>query len=169
MPTRAFLAIEDKGGERSAMSFWVQDIGAANYGSVTQDIDEVKDSVATIIGGEIREVGFTKTFPESTDEVTEDYAQRECKWLVVYRDTTQFLDAGNTIANPGYLKVFNVEIATANLGFLSDDAPDVIDMANETVEDFVASFEANVRSPYNHSAYAPTIEVLRIVHVGRDT
>jgi hypothetical protein len=169
MPTRAFFVVEDYGGEKSTMQCWVQDIGAGNYASVTQDIDEIKDELADIIQGEIREVGFTKTFPESVDAVEDEEAQRECKWLIVYRDTCQFLDAGNTIANAGYMKVFNVEAPTAMLSLLSGDAPDYADMSNEDIAAFVTSFEANARSPYNHTAYAPSIEVLRIVHVGRAT
>lgn len=174
MPTRAFITVADYGGpngqeELSTTLFWVQDISDINYASVTQDIDEVKDAIAPTIRGVIREVGFTKTFPESGAAVSDVEAQREDKWLVVYRDTTQFLDAANTIANAGYLKVFNFEIPTAELtGHLLTNS-DVMNIASGEGLTLANTIEANVRSPYNHTANAPTIEVLRIVHVGRNT
>lgn len=172
MPTRAYVTVEDYTGEKTTTQFWVQDIGAANYGTVTQDIDEVKDAIATMIRGEVRESGFHKSFPESGAAVTDQLAQRETKWLVVYQDTTQFLDAANTIANPGYLKIFTLEVGTANIAGdkIPAGAGDEADLTEATiVAPFVTQFEANVRSPYNHTANAPTIVVKKIVHVGRNS
>lgn len=170
MPTQGFVTIEDMDHEISTTSFWLQDVGAGNYASVTQDLDEVKDGIITVIRGEVRQTGFTKTFLESFDAVTDAEAQRENKWLVTYRDTTQFLDALNTIANPGYGKVFNIEIATAKLtGILLDDRGVMDVSAGSTGEDFVAAIQPNIRSPYNNSAAGtPTVLILEIAHVGRN-
>jgi hypothetical protein len=181
MPTKAFLTIEDYGGEKSVMSFHVQDVGAGNYGSVTQDIDEVKDAIMRVIEGEVRVSGFTKTFPESADIVLDTSAQRERKWLVTMQDTTQFLDAGNTIANPGYLQLFSFEIATAKLELLGASRSDEVDyslnLEPDPLEDpiliwaeVMGELEANVRSPWNHTAaVTPTQVVKSIRHVGRRT
>lgn len=172
MPTRAYVTVEDFSGEKSTTQFWVQDIGAGNYATVTQDIDEVKDSIITMIRGEVRESGFRKSFPESGAAVADPLAQRETKFLVIYQDTTQFLDAANTIANAGYLKVFDLEIPTADLSGdkLVTGGGDAIDLTEATiVAPFVTSIEANVRSPYNHTANAPTIVVKKILHVGRNS
>lgn len=172
MPTRAFITIEDYNQETSTVSFSVQDVSAVNFASVTQDIDEVKDALLTVISGEVRQVGFTKTYPESFATVTDTTAQRERKWLVVYRDTTQFLDELNTMANPGYGKLFTMEIATADLSIANILKPqsDEMDLTEAVVgAPFVSAIEANVRSPYNGNAFAPSIDVIRVVHVGRNS
>lgn len=173
MPTRASITIEDHEGQISTMSFWVTDLSALNYGSVTQDVDEIKDAVAPLIEGKIRKVDITKTFPETFDPVNNPLAQVEAKWLVTFRDTTQFLDAANSIANPGYGKLFTMEVPTAKLTLkpaTSLDQPSAgdIDYADTDVVAFIAAFEANVRSPYNTSAVAPTVDVISIVNVGRN-
>lgn len=170
MPTRAYVTVEDYSKEQSTTQFWVQDISSLNYDSVTQDIDEVKDGIITMIDGEVRVAGYNKTFPESSATVTDPNAQRESKWLITYRDTTQFLDAGNTISNAGYLKLFSAEVGTADKDLLTQEGSDDLDLNDGgVVQSFVGVWEANVRSPYNHTAFAPTIQVERITLVGRNT
>lgn len=168
MPTRAVFTIEDYSNERTSTKTWVQDIGAGNYAAVTQDIDEIKDSIATVILGEVRSAGFSKSFPESAADVTDPVAQRELKWLVVMRDTTQFLDVGNTIANPGYGKAYTFEVGTANPALLVPNT-DLMDVSQAPGDAFVTSMEANTRSPYNHTGNAPTQVVEDVVLVGRAT
>lgn len=168
MPTRAYVTLEDFDGEKTTTSFWVQDLSALNFDSVAQDVDEVKDAIALMTRGVIREVGITKVYPEDfTTVVSDPEAQRETKWMVVYRDTTQFLDAGNTIANPGYGKVFTIEVGTAELTDHLLPNSDEVNTAHQDVIDFIAGIQPNIRSPYNNSAQAPTIEVVKIYHVGR--
>ncbi len=67
------------------------------------------------------------------------------------------------------MKLFTLEIGTADLQYLSADAADVVDMSDPVGTAFITEFEANVRSPYNHSANAPSIQVTKIVHAGRNT
>lgn len=173
MATKAFVTIKDYDGETSTTSFWVQDIGAVNYAAVTQDIDEVKDSIITVSRGNVLQSGFTKTFPENPAPVTDAEAQREEKWLCSFRDTTQFLDAGNTIANPGYLKIFTMEIGAAKLSvagtpWVTTDGS--ADRSITAIDDFFTDVPANVRSPYNHTAgVTPTSVLVSMVHVGRNT
>jgi hypothetical protein len=168
MPTQAYITIEDFSKEKSTVRFWVQDISSSNYDSVVTDIDEVKNSILTVIDGEVRVAGFSKTYPNSATAVTDPNAQRESKWLVSYRDTSQFLDVANAVANPGYLKLFSAEIGTADNDLLTTAGSDDLDLVDGgVVAAFVASWEANVRSPYNHSANAPSISVERITLVGR--
>lgn len=173
MPTRAFLTIEDHTGETATVSWSTQDISALNFASVTQDIDEVKDAILGVIGGQVRQAGFTKTFPESFAAVNNPEAQREAKYLVVYRDTTQYLDAGNTIANQGYGKLFSMEIPTALLSMLPASSlaarSGEVDYTKPEIIELKSKIEANVRSPYNGNANAPTIAVVSIAHVGRNT
>lgn len=168
MPTRASFSFEDFDRERSVTLIWVQDVSAVNYGSVTQDIDELKDALATITIGAIRSANMMKEFPESGAPVTNPQAQREAKWLITYRDTTQFLDALNTIPNPGYLKLFAIEVPCADLTLLTGNE-DTLRLNAGVGATFKANFEANARSPYNHSASNPTIELVSVRHVGRSS
>lgn len=176
MPTQGFLSMQDYDAESSAVGFWVQDLGAANYASVTQDIDEVKDAIQAVSLGVINDSGLRKVFPESFAAATDPNAQRERKWFVRMRDTTQFLDAGNTIANPGYGNIFTMTIPSAKLltGAGNDDpalvaGSDVADLVgNDEMAALVVALEANVRSPWNHTATAPSIDVLEILLVGRN-
>lgn len=169
MPTRGHVTIEDYNGEKTVTSFWLQDIGAANFAAVTQDLDEVKDAIIPMIRGKVRSAGFTKEFPEDNTAVTDEEAARETKWLVTYRDTTQFLDVANTIANAGFGKLFNLEIGTAERTGHLVAGEDIADLTDVEVDALRDSLNANIRSPYNHTANAPTQEVLRIVYVGRNT
>lgn len=174
MATRGFITIQDYGGEKSTSSFWLEDINQTNFLSVTQNLDEIKDAILPTIEGTVLEVGFTKSFPEAATLPTAPSAQRERKWLVTVRDTTQFLDATHLIANPGYLKVFSFEIGTAELaGHMINNSNDVADLTAAGEMDALRdSIEANMRSPWNHSAgtgVTPTMQVLSIVHVGRST
>ena len=172
MPTRGFISVSDHENEKSQVLVWVQDVGAGNYGSVTQDLDELKDAIDTISIGTVGQAGFTKTFPEAGGyPSTNSAAQRETKWLVTYQDAVPYLDALGTIANPGYLKIFTADIPCADLSLLPDGKSE-LDLADGgVVEAFVDAWEANARTPYNHtSAYvqAVRVTVLSIKHVGRN-
>lgn len=170
MPSTGFITVIDNTRETSVTNIPVQDVGAGNFAAVTQDIDEIKDAIQSVIVGTVLRTGFTKTYPESGLVPASPQAQRETKWLVTYRDTTQFLDVANTISNAGYLKVFNFEIPCADLTLLKPNSDEMDTSAGTTGADFVAAIEANVRSPYNHSAaVTPTIQVLSVKHVSRNT
>lgn len=152
MPTRASIAIADHENQKSDVLVWVQDMGAANFASVTQDVDEIKDAVATISLGDVGAASITKTYPEVAGFPSDDpQAQRQTKWLVTYQDVMQFLDEANTIANPGYLKVFTSEIPCADLALLPEGKSELNLTDAGVVQAFVAAWEANVRSPYNHT------------------
>lgn len=172
MPTHGTVSIEDASGETSTIRFNIQDYSLIptapnNIGSVSQDLDELKDAVALITLGEIRKVNLGKDFPESAAPVTDVNAQRERKWLVTMRDETQFLDPTNAVPNPGYLRTFQFEVPCANLALLRAGS-DEIDLANATVIQFVTAVQLNIRSPWNSSALVtPTNRVISIRHVGR--
>jgi len=165
--------MSDYDAEASSVQFWVQDLGAANYGSVTQDIDEVKDAIMDVSLGVVNDSGLRKVFPESFAIASDPDAQRERRWLVRMRDTDQFLDVANTIANPGYGKVFTLTIPAAATETADGPAllpnSDVADIVgNAEMAALVAAIEANVRSPWNHTGAAPSIEVLEVLLVGRN-
>lgn len=166
------IVIEDYDGERSTTKPNLQDMdaGATNFGSITQDLDEIKDAILTVIRGEVRHVQVSIQYPESGAVVSDVEATREGKWLVTFRDTTQYLDAANVINNPGYNQLFNFEIACADRTQLPANL-DVVDLATGNWPAFVTAIEANIRSPYNRSAGAgviPSNEVVSVQYVGRN-
>lgn len=95
---------------------------------------------------------------------TDENAQRETKWLVVYEDNLPFFDDPvNAIPNEGFGRVFNIEIPTADLSLLlpNDERMDISGGAGAA---FVTAFEDVARSPYGG-----TVNVLEIRHVSRNT
>lgn len=170
------VEIQDFDLEITTVSVNLQNIDATgtNYGSVTQDLDEIKDSILTVIKGEVRQVTLHKMFRESSDVVTDPEAQRETKWLVTMRDTLEFLDVLEGVPNPGYMQLFTFEVGTADLQYLTTDPPsDSMDVSDPgTGFDFIESMAANCRSPWNNNpqtGVTPTQIVVAVKHVGRAT
>lgn len=90
-------------------------------------------------------------------------AQRELKWAVTYKDTSEFLDdPTNTVPNPYFGKLFTSELPTANPALLSAGR-DTLDLADVAVSPFVTAFEANAVSPVGGN-----VEVQQIRIVGRN-
>lgn len=166
------LSIEDYDGETATVTFNLLDSGvaAANLPTAFNDLDELGDAVAPLIVGRIRKRNLDVSFPDDAAAVTNVQAAREGKWLVSYRDTTVYLGAANTIPNPGYGRVFKIEIPTANRALLTGNS-DILDPDSAEFIAFKPIFEANQRSPYNRTAGAgvtATIELLEIRFVGRN-
>lgn len=175
MPTRGFVNMRDWGNEPTSVSFALQDVDVLNIESVEQDLDEIKDGCLAFLGGEVLSVGYTKTIYEAPNPVTDSAAQREAKWVLTYRDDTQFLDAANTIANPGYRKLFTVEFGTAITKdgggdtYLSPNS-DLADPTDTEVDAFLDAILPNIRSPYNHTAaVTPTNTFVQLKYVGRNS
>ncbi|MCI0558108.1 MAG: hypothetical protein MN733_06405, partial [Nitrososphaera sp.] len=117
------ISVKDYDDETGITHLNLQDIDPAglNYGSVTQDLDEIKDAVLTIIIGVVLKTNLQVSFAESSGLPTNQNAQRETKWLVTYIDQTPFLGTGSTVANPGFGKTFTFEIPCANLTLLANN------------------------------------------------
>lgn len=167
------VTIEDYNGEQTTTQVHLQNIDAtgSNYAAVQTDLDEIKTSILTVIRGEVRKVTLSKAFPESDSAVTDVEAQRETKWLVTMRDTLAYLDLLSATPNPGYLQLFSFEVGTADLTHLNLNA-DTMDVTDAPGDAFLASMEANTRSPWNNNpqiGVTPTQIVVSIVHVGRNT
>lgn len=174
MPTRGSIKMQDWGGEPTSASFFLQDIGALNYAAVTQDLDEIKDACLAFLGGEVLSTTFTKEEHEASNPVASIEAQREKKWVLTYRDDTQYLGAANTFPNPGFRKIFQVEFGTALLTDGVDDflvpGTDLADVNVTAVQDFIDGVLPNIRSPYNHSAaVTPTNTFIEMRYVGRNS
>jgi len=120
------------------------------------------------IGARIKEEVTAQINGNAADAPTDVNAQRERKWLVRYKDTTQYYDAPSTAyPNPGYGKKFTLEVPTADLSLLPTGHSDVVDASasglNAALTAYFAAFNAFQRSPYNGVA-----EVTELVAVGRN-
>lgn len=145
------------------------DAGGTTFGSISQDLDEIKDGVILLIDGVVRESKMSIAYPETGGAPTID-ATRKGKWLVRYLDTTPYLGAASTVANPGFNKVFTLEIPTANRDLL-DDNEDELDLDDTDVAAAIAAIEPNIRSPFNRAtaqAVTPSNEIISITYVGRN-
>lgn len=160
----ATFTIEDYSREKSGMSLNIGPLTAANFTAVRDAIDDLKAVMDNIALGEIRRTNINEVFAESVAAVTDQNAQRERKWLVTYRDNTQYLDVGNTINNTGFGQVYNVEVPTAKLSLLAGNS-DELSLTATGVAAWVTAFEAVQNSPTGGNE----IEVLTIKHVGRST
>lgn len=164
--TRGNITIKDFDNEKTTTQVRLANIGiaGATYASETQNLDEIKDAVIGVILGAVTETSITDVFTEPAGGAIPNTAQRELKWNVVYRDTSQYLDVGNTVPNYGYNQLFNMEIGTANPALLSAVAKDKMDISAGAGLTLKNSLEANMRSPYGG-----TIAVQDVILVGRNT
>jgi hypothetical protein len=162
------FTVEDYDREKSSSSFNIGPLTAGNFVAKRAALDALKTAIDGIIIGEIRKTTISEQFSESVAAVTDKNAQRESKWLVTYRDETQFLDVGNTINNVGYGNLYSVELPTADLSLLGNnqDALDIDPLTRAAVVTaFITAFEAVQNSPTGGN----DVTVVSIRHVGRST
>lgn len=156
------FTIEDYDGETSRASVNIGPLTAGNFTAKRAALDAYKAALPGIILGEIRRTNINETFSESTAAITDKNAQRETKWLVTLIDDTQFFDVGNTINNPGFGNLFNIEIPTADLSLLANNQ-DELDLTDPAVAAVVTALEGVANSPTG----GDTVRVVKIKHVGR--
>lgn len=163
MSNSASLTLEDFDGEKSTTQLNPGPLTSVNYDAKRAALDSLKSAVSGITLGEMRATSFTIKTGESTDPVTDPQAQREAKWLVTYRDNTEFLDVGDTIENTGFGNLYSVEIPTADLDLLENNSDSLVLDDGGVVAAFVTAFEAFQNSPTGGNE----ISVVSIRHVGR--
>lgn len=165
--TLASVKIEDKSGQFSTITFTVNDTlaGFTNLNTIATEMDTLVERIKDVTVGAVRTNTISIKFDEDVAAVPD--GSRELKWLVTYRDETQFLDAANLISNPGFGKLFSYEIPTADENLIPLGEEDV-DLTEAPWTNFVTAFEQVVRSPFNRSAANPVINVLSIRKVGRN-
>lgn len=142
-------------GERSTVSFDGPDLTALNLDAEVVLQNALRDAVADITLGTLVNVERRASeSPQPDTQPASQFAQRETKWLVRYRDTV----TGD--------KAF-VTLPCADLALLDASAEDKIDMTDADVIAFVAAFEAYVLSP--GTGTRGNTEVYEIQHVGRNS
>lgn len=151
--------------EVAASSFYTGDVTALSLPTLLTQFGDLRDAIGGITLGFIRQEAL-KVFDTrlSNEKPTDKEAQRETKWLVVYEDNQQFFDPPvNAIPNAGYLKIFTMEIGTADLSLLNTDTNTMNILAGAGAT-FKTAFEDVARSPYGG-----TVTILSVQHVGRNT
>jgi hypothetical protein len=158
------FSILDFDGEKSSLQFYTGNITVASLPGTLTQFGDLRNAIDGIILGTVSSESL-KVFDTKLSNVnpTDEFAQRESKWLVVYEDNLPFFDAPvNAIPNEGFGKVFTFEIATADLSLLQAGTDRMIINAGAG-QDFVTAFEDIARSPYGG-----TTNVLEVRHVGRN-
>lgn len=166
MPNTATFTFEDYSKEKSGVSVNIGPLTAANFAAKRAAIDALGDALPGITRGAHRKTSISEQFIIDTAVVTDQIAQRETKWLVTYRDNTDFYDVANTIANVGFGQLYSVEVPTADPSLLAQGS-DVLDINPATrlpaVTDFINAFQAVQNSPTGGNEIA----VVEIRLVGR--
>lgn len=155
----------DHNGEKSTTSFYTGNITAVSLPDTLTEFGQLRTAVEGITLGTVAQESL-KVFDTklSNTRPTDQNAQRERKWLVVYEDNLPFFDAPvNAIPNEGYRKVFTFEIATADIANRLVTNTDEADLTNPGIAAFKTAFEQIARSPYGG-----TTTVLKLVAVGRN-
>lgn len=159
----ATFTIEDYDREKSTVGINIGPLTALNFAAVRDAIDDVKVAIDGLTIGAIRKTSISEAFAESSAAVTNQNAQRERKWRVLYRDDTQFFDVANTINNVGFGNIYDIEIPTADLSLLTGNS-DILPLTQTEAAAFVTAFEAIQNSPTGGNECT----VLEIKHVGRN-
>jgi hypothetical protein len=161
----ASFTLLDHNGERSTTSFYTGNITALSLPGTLTQFGALRTAVEGITLGTVAQETL-KVFDTklSNTRPSDQNAQRERKWLVVYEDVTPFFDdPTNLIPNEGYRKVFTFEIATADIATRLQPNTDEADLLNPQISAFVTAFEAIARSPYGG-----TPNVMKLIAVGRN-
>lgn len=160
---QATFSFDDYNGEKSSVGVNIGPITVLNFAAVRDALDDLKAALGGITLGEIRKTSISEQFAESSAAITNQNAQRERKWLVSYRDVTQYFDVANTINNVGFGNVYQAEVPTADLSLLTGNS-DILPLTQTQAAAFVTAFEAIQNSPTGGNE----IEVIQIKHVGRN-
>lgn len=160
---RSTFTFEDYNLEKSTVSLSIGPLTAANFDAKRAAIDALAAAYVPLTLMEHRSTSNTENFAVSSDAVASPNAQRETKWLVTYRDDTQFLDGANTINNVGFGALFDLEWPGADLSYLVAGTQ-VVDLTDPDVAAFVVAFEAVQNSPTGGNE----VSVVQIKHVGRN-
>ena len=159
------FTILDHNGEKSTTSFYTGNVTAVSLPGLLTEFGALRTAIDGITLGTLAQEEL-KVFSTklSNTRPSDQNAQRERKWLVVYEDNLPFFDDPvNAIPNEGYKKVFTFEIATADISGRLNPNSDEADLTNAGIDAFKTAFEAIARSPYGG-----TVTVLKLVAVGRN-
>lgn len=160
MGTTLTFTIVDYNEETSKTALNFRPLTALNFSTFLSDAGAIRGAIENITLGVVsHETGVAFSTPISNALPGSKTAQVELKWLVTYEDTTAEYAVG--VPNPGYLKQFQNEIATADPSLIGTNS-EFMDLSTGVGLAFVTAFEAGVVSPYQGQP-----RVLSVQLVGR--
>lgn len=145
----------DHSMEKSNVQFYAGDITAVSLPGFLTEFGALRTAIENItIGTMHKEEWVGDRTVLSQTQPASAFAQRENKFLVVYRGDTS-------------LKLFSLEIPTPDLALagLFPTAGDKVDLAQAQIAAFVTAFEQIARSP---DSDLETVTVQEIRYVGRN-
>ena len=143
--TATFTIQEHNPKEPSSFSVNIGPLTAANFTAKRAAISALEAAAQAVIIGVLSKTSISENF-SNYPGTAPSTAQRGLKWLITYKDITQFLDVANTINNVGFGNTYTKEIPTANLGLVTN-VDEYVDITDAPWDDFVAAFEAVENSP----------------------
>lgn len=163
------LKYKDFSKENSTVAFTGVQLDGDNYDAqliLAHDLRTATDAIT--LGARIEETVISERLASAAATPTDKSAQRERKWLVRYRDVTQYFDFPSTaFPNTGYGKTFTLDIPTADQSLLGAGNSDIINPTDAgiaaAITTWIAAFEAFQKSPYGGD-----VEVDQLVLVGRN-
>lgn len=155
MPTQHYslFTLLDASGEKSNTTVYNGAITPASLAGFLTEFGQLRDAIDAITLGTIHKeawVGDSTVLSQTLP--TNQFAQRELKWLVRYR--------GNT-SN----KIFTLTIPTADPTGRLVAGTDRADLTNAQIANFVTEFQGFARTPDSDTE---TVTVLDITLVGRN-
>jgi len=160
MPDLAVIGMRDFSREVGRSGINIVDITAANLAAQQALLTTLGAEVIDITRGVLAEVNIQVITPGTSILPVLEEAQIEKTWLILFSDTQQFLDPGpDTVPNPGFGKVFQVNWPTAIYTDHLLPNSDFADLAEADIAAFVTAFEALVVSPYGGSIEVQSIQV----------
>lgn len=163
------LKYQDFSKEKSTVTYTGVQLDGANYNAQLVLAHNLRSATNNItLGAMIEETVVSERLASDQPVPTDKSCQRERKWLIAFKDVTQYHDFPLTaFPNTGYGKKFTLDVPTADLELLPAGHSDVIDPGaaglDAAITAYIAAFEAFQRSPYNGA-----VEITEIVAVGRN-
>jgi hypothetical protein len=161
MPDEAYIGFRDYSGEISRSKINTIDLTAANLAAQQALLATLVTEIDPIVRGTIAEIKLQVVTPGSSTPPTDEEAQIEKGWLVLYQDSQQYLDPGpDTILNPGFGKIFQAVLPTATYTTHLLGESDFADLTETDVAAFVTAFEELAVSPYGGSTTVLSLQVV---------
>jgi len=150
MPGKVNVTFADYGGEKSTVSYNIATLAVGNIATVTGLVDTLNAAIEAVsVGLNVKEAVLASETGSGTGKSTDPTAQRELKWLVAYQDD---------VTLKGYQMEIPCPLLTANT--LDANSANGALMSDALWTDFVAAFEAVVKSP---TSGAVTVQSVRLV------
>lgn len=155
-----YIGQNDHDNERAGSTILWSPVDETNFVAAFANMQILQARIDALTLGTLAERAVTFRTRLSNAPATNPNAQRETKWLVTYEDITPEL--AQNVQNPGFGKVFTLEIPCADLSLLQPNN-DEIDYTSTAFTNFKSTFEQHARSPYGGQ-----VRILTMRHVGRN-